>query len=94
MRFGVNNNASQACARANSSFFVEFQTEYGDLPLLKAVTRNSDGTFRLTRDGGAKGGIVQVAPFRRSKSYYLAFLTFMFILFFFLFLPLVWCLKD
>ncbi len=52
IHFGVNNNASVACAAANSSFFVEFLTEYGDLPLMQATVRNADNSFRLHRENG------------------------------------------
>jgi hypothetical protein len=37
IKFGKNNNNTKACGQANHSFFVEFQTEFGELPLIKVV---------------------------------------------------------
>ena len=49
--FGRNNNASTACGVSNNhSFFVEFMTEYGELPLLVPITTTQEGENTLTRD--------------------------------------------
>jgi hypothetical protein len=61
IHFGANNdNGTQACGNGNHSFFVEFQTEFGELPLLRAFVKNRDNSFRLFYNGGNSVGVVEV----------------------------------
>ena len=79
--FGRDNkgeNASKACGSdGNHSFFVEFKTEFGSLPLLEPIVRNGDNSFRLYKDDACIGdrprtgacsesGIVQVFRYQKS----------------------------
>ena len=49
--FGRDNNATTACGPGyNHSFFVEFMTEFGELPLLIPITKTQLGENTLTRD--------------------------------------------
>ena len=49
--FGRDNNSSTACGVGNNhSFFVEFMTEYGQLPLVVPITKTQEGENTLTRD--------------------------------------------
>mmetsp|Transcript_31518 Transcript_31518/g.62938 ORF Transcript_31518/g.62938 Transcript_31518/m.62938 type:complete len:863 (+) Transcript_31518:83-2671(+) len=75
IKFGLKNNNTFACGKANHSFFVEYQTEYGDLPLLKPIVKNRDNTYRLFKHGsgagaqdsttGAAVGVVQVTRYQK-----------------------------
>mmetsp|Transcript_52211 Transcript_52211/g.119089 ORF Transcript_52211/g.119089 Transcript_52211/m.119089 type:complete len:414 (-) Transcript_52211:254-1495(-) len=59
-------NESRACGPwGNNSFFVEFQTEFGELPLMEAEVRNKDGSYRLTRDDGNQPGLVEVGRYQK-----------------------------
>ena len=73
--FGKNNFNQSACGKGNHSFFVEFKSEFGELPLLQTIVQNGDNSYRLYQDdlcrsGSRTGvcssrGIIQISRYQK-----------------------------